>query len=175
MMRTGGARDRIRRDHLTRLLDPLGPLPATALIVRRTAAGGKGPVAQRSTFTMRVVHKLASGGFMVKAGAPKRVSEISAVQVPITCDEGEDAFTSAVSFELPRNYKLRGKNLNVAARFKAVRSYRHVNGQQLRVVMRGKLTKRGKRATGTLTIVSSSSGATNCKSGKTPWSGRADG
>ncbi|NLT07114.1 MAG: hypothetical protein GXY03_12490 [Solirubrobacterales bacterium] len=133
---------------------------------------GKGPVAQRAEFDMRVVHKLVSRGFSLKPGTPKRVSEISAQQVPVTCGEGEDAFQSATSFELPKAYKLRGRKPDVAAKFKAVRSYRHISGQQLRVVMRGKLTKRGKRAKGTLRIVSkSTSGGSTCRA-TTRWSGR---
>jgi len=133
---------------------------------------GKGPVAQRGTFNMRVAHKLASRGFNVKPGTPRRVSEIFANQVPVTCGEGEDAFESGTSFELPKAYKLRGKNLDVAARFKAVRNYRDASGRQLRVVMRGKLTKRGKRASGTVRIVSkSTSGGSTCRA-NTRWSGR---
>ena len=133
---------------------------------------GKGPAAQRTEFEMSVVHKLSSRSFTVKPGVPKRVSEIATQPVPVTCGTGDEAFESATAISLPRAYKLRGKRRNVAAKFKAVRNYRHVSGDQVRVVMRGKLTKGGKRGRGTIRIVvNAKAGAGACRA-NLPWSGR---
>lgn len=119
------------------------------------------------------MHKLVSRGLSLKPGTPKRVSQIVANQVPITCGEGEDAFESALQLELPKAYKLRGKNLDVSARFKAARSYRDdLTGRQLRVVMHGTLTRRGNRAKGTVQVVArSTSGGNVCRT-KARWSAR---
>jgi hypothetical protein len=98
-----------------------------------------------------------------------RVRAFRFEQIPVTCDAGADTTFGKLEFAIDVKRK----------KFHAVAVHRPDGSEGSTLKLRGKLTDKGRRATGTIRVFGSpplESGNTgvNCHTGKRPWSAERD-